>query len=278
MSIAMQEWPRRHRITVEHYYRMAEAGLFAEDARVELIDGEIIDMPPMGSRHAGRLERFGALLSAAVAGRALVRQQLPIRLSNDSEPQPADVCATFSRAAVAGGTYPAGTVIQALSTTFNAGVVEYRGEYYVLDCQLPLDNLFGTGPGQLSFTIDATHNSRYETSVTGTTFVRQDDTVLQPDWVGRFTARWAIGPALISYQLYYLSSVLAAPDATIENNPHPNIASNTTHSLSVHYDVTDAITVRGGVINFTDEDPSYPTLAHGDILGRRWFAGVTARF
>ena len=88
MSIAMQEWPRRHRITVEHYYRMAEAGLFAEDARVELIDGEIIDMPPMGSRHAGRLERFGALLSAAVAGRALVRQQLPIRLSNDSEPQP----------------------------------------------------------------------------------------------------------------------------------------------------------------------------------------------
>ena len=88
MSIVMQEWPRRHRITVEHYYRMAEAGLFAEDARVELIDGEIIDMPPMGSRHAGRLERLAGLLSAAVAGRALVRQQLPVRLSSDSEPEP----------------------------------------------------------------------------------------------------------------------------------------------------------------------------------------------
>lgn len=196
----------------------------------------------------------------------------------DSQPQPADVCATFTRSAAAGDTYPAGTVIQALSTTFNAGVVEYRGEYYVLDYQLPLDNLFGRGPGHLSFTIDATHNSRFETSVTGTSFVRQDDTVLQPDWVGRFTTRFGIGPVLLSYQLYYLSDVLAAPNATIENNPHPNIASNTTHSLSVSWDVSDVVTVRGGVINFTDEDPSYPTLSHGDILGRRWFAGVTARF
>jgi hypothetical protein len=62
--------------------------LFAEVARVELIDGEIIDMPPMGSRHAGRSSRLADLLSAAVAGRALVRQDKPIRLGNDSEPQP----------------------------------------------------------------------------------------------------------------------------------------------------------------------------------------------
>lgn len=88
MSIVMQEWPQRHRITVEHYYRMAEAGLFAEDARVELIDGEIIDMPPMGSRHAGRSSRLADLLSAAVAGRALVRHDKPIRLGSHSEPQP----------------------------------------------------------------------------------------------------------------------------------------------------------------------------------------------
>jgi outer membrane receptor protein involved in Fe transport len=196
----------------------------------------------------------------------------------DASPQPADVCATFTRAPAAAETYPAGTVISALSTTFNAGVVEYRGEYYVLDYRLPLDNLFGSGPSHLSFTIDATHNSRFETSVTGTSFVRQDNTVLQPDWVGRFTARFGIGPVLLSYQLYYLSDVLAVPNATIENNPHPNIASNTTHSLSAHWDITDAITVRAGVINFTDEDPSYPSLSHGDILGRRWFAGVTARF
>ena len=44
MSVAMDEWPRRHRITVEEYYRMAEVGLLAPDARVELIEGEIIDI------------------------------------------------------------------------------------------------------------------------------------------------------------------------------------------------------------------------------------------
>ncbi len=58
MSIAMHEWPRRHRASVEHYYRMAEAGLFAPDERVELIDGKISDLPPMGTTHAARLSRL----------------------------------------------------------------------------------------------------------------------------------------------------------------------------------------------------------------------------
>lgn len=196
----------------------------------------------------------------------------------DSSPQPADVCSTFSRAQQGAVEYPAGTVVTALSTTFNAGVIEYRGEYYVLDYLLPLDNVFGAGPGTLSFTIDATHNALFQTSVTGTTFVREDNTVAQPDWVGRFTARWGIGPVLLSYQLFYLSAVKATSDATIENNPNPNIASNTTHSLSATWDLTDAVTLRGGVVNLTDEEPSYPTLAHGDILGRRWFVAASARF
>ncbi|HLF13185.1 MAG TPA: Uma2 family endonuclease [Gammaproteobacteria bacterium] len=88
MSTVMQEWPRRHRITVEHYYRMAEAGLFEEDERVELINGEIIDMPPMGSRHAGTVAQLTDVLSHAVGGRAMIRAQLPVRLSDDSEPEP----------------------------------------------------------------------------------------------------------------------------------------------------------------------------------------------
>lgn len=196
----------------------------------------------------------------------------------DSEPQPADVCATFARAQTATDSYPAGTVISAQSTTFNAGVIEYKGEYYVLDYQLPLDNVFGWGEGHLSFTLDATHNSLFRTSVTGTTYVRSDNTVAQPDWVSRFTARWGIGPVLVSYQLYYLSDVLAGPDATIETSPNPFISSNMTHSISAQWEISDMFTLRGGLINFTDEAPSYPTLNHGDILGRRWFVGATARF
>jgi Uma2 family endonuclease len=49
MSKHMESWPRRHRITVDEYYRMAEVGLLAPDARVELIKGEIIDMAPIGN-------------------------------------------------------------------------------------------------------------------------------------------------------------------------------------------------------------------------------------
>jgi outer membrane receptor for ferrienterochelin and colicin len=192
----------------------------------------------------------------------------------DSSPQPADVCATFSRAPATTPEYPAGTVITALSTTFNAGVIEYEGQYYVLDYQVPLDS----GSSSLGFTLDATHNARLETSVTGTTFVRSDNTVAQPDWVSRFNARWGIGPVMLSYQLYYLSDVLAGPDATIENNPNPDISSNVTQSISVNWNITDMFSVRGGVNNFTDEEPSYPTIAYGDILGRRWFLGASARF
>lgn len=42
---------RRHRITVDEYHRLGEAGVLVPDARVELIDGDVIDMAPIGSRH-----------------------------------------------------------------------------------------------------------------------------------------------------------------------------------------------------------------------------------
>jgi Uma2 family endonuclease len=84
----MESWLPRHRITVDDYYRMAEAGLLAEDARVELIEGEIFDMAPIGSRHSGVVSKLTYLLSRAIGDRAMLRVQQPIRLSRSSEPQP----------------------------------------------------------------------------------------------------------------------------------------------------------------------------------------------
>jgi Uma2 family endonuclease len=84
----MDEFPRRHRITVEEYYRMAEVGLLAPDARVELIEGEIIDMPPIGIPHARIVRELNALLVRAAGDRAIVSPQLPVRLDRFSEPQP----------------------------------------------------------------------------------------------------------------------------------------------------------------------------------------------
>jgi Uma2 family endonuclease len=84
----MQGWPQRHRISVEHFYRMADAGLFDADERVELVDGEIIDVPPMGSRHATVVQQLSRLLWAALPTEVIIRPQLPLRLGDYSEPVP----------------------------------------------------------------------------------------------------------------------------------------------------------------------------------------------
>ena len=65
-------------------------------------------------------------------------------------------------------------------------------------------------------------------------------------------------------------------DATIETNPNPIIASNIRHDISAQYDY-GKFAVRVGVNNFTDKQPSYPQIAYGDILGRRWFLGLNAK-
>jgi Uma2 family endonuclease len=79
---------KRHLLTVDEYYRMAEVGVLAADARVELIEGEVVDMASIGTRHASRVTRLNQLLTAAVGQAAIVAVQNPVRLSQRSEPQP----------------------------------------------------------------------------------------------------------------------------------------------------------------------------------------------
>jgi Uma2 family endonuclease len=79
---------QRHRLTVAEYHRMAEAGVLAPDARVELIEGEIVDVAPMKSAHASMVARLLMLLQRAAGDRATVWCQLPLRLGNRSELEP----------------------------------------------------------------------------------------------------------------------------------------------------------------------------------------------
>jgi Uma2 family endonuclease len=87
MSAALDH-PKRHPFSVEEYLRMGEGNVFAPDARLELIEGEIIEMAPIGSPHAGTVAILGRLLERAAGDGAVVWVQNPIRIGDRSMPQP----------------------------------------------------------------------------------------------------------------------------------------------------------------------------------------------
>ena len=80
--------PQRRRFTVAEYYAMADAGILAHTERVQLLDGEIIVMPPIGNRHASSVNWSNEALISTLIGRANVSIQNPVRLDDGSEPQP----------------------------------------------------------------------------------------------------------------------------------------------------------------------------------------------
>lgn len=77
----------RRPFTVKEYERMASAGILGEDDRVELIEGEIIKMSPIGSRHAACVDRLSKLLERRIGQDTIIRVQSPIRLNDYTEPQ-----------------------------------------------------------------------------------------------------------------------------------------------------------------------------------------------
>lgn len=78
-----------HRFDVDDYHRMAAAGILSPEDRVELIEGQIVDMAPIGSEHAATTDILNEFVTRAVAtGQAQVRIQGPPRLDRRNEPQP----------------------------------------------------------------------------------------------------------------------------------------------------------------------------------------------
>jgi Uma2 family endonuclease len=89
MSATAQALYQPHRLSADDYERMVQAEILGEEDRVELIDGEIIDMPPIGSPHGGAVNRIANRLTRAFAETdAIVATQNPLRLSDFSEPEP----------------------------------------------------------------------------------------------------------------------------------------------------------------------------------------------
>lgn len=108
----MQAEVTKKLFTVDEYYRMVEAGILSERDRVELIEGEIIEMSPFGHRHVVCVDRATHILNTALNRRALITVQNPLRLNRYNEPQP-DVV-----------------------------VMKWRDDYYASKLHTPEDTLF----------------------------------------------------------------------------------------------------------------------------------------
>ncbi|MFN8558839.1 MAG: Uma2 family endonuclease [Dehalococcoidia bacterium] len=89
----------RRRFTVDEYHRMAEAGILHEDDRIELIDGDLIEMAAAGGRHIWCVIRLDRLFTRGLGDLAYVSVQNPVRLSPYGEPEPDIAVLRFDPAA-----------------------------------------------------------------------------------------------------------------------------------------------------------------------------------
>jgi Uma2 family endonuclease len=95
--------PTRAKISLDRFHKMAEAGIFGEDDRIELIDGEMLTMAPIGGPHMAMVNRLNSVLVRAVGDPAVVSIQNPVSLPPDSEPQPDVVVLKPSAGALSAG-------------------------------------------------------------------------------------------------------------------------------------------------------------------------------
>jgi len=80
--------PKRRRLTVDDFAKMCEVGILTADDRVELIDGELIEMPPMGPPHAGIVNHLAKILIHRLGDGADLRIQSSVLLSRYTQPEP----------------------------------------------------------------------------------------------------------------------------------------------------------------------------------------------
>lgn len=80
--------PQKHLTDIDEWRRLGEAGIFPPDSRLELINGEIIEMSPIGCNHAGHVIRLMNFFAARIAGKAIMNAQNPLQLGDLSEPEP----------------------------------------------------------------------------------------------------------------------------------------------------------------------------------------------
>jgi Uma2 family endonuclease len=97
--------PHRHRLTVDEFHRMGEAGILQADQRAELIDGEVFDTSPIGRLHAALVARLTTAFHESLGRSVVIWTQNPVRLGAMSEPRP-DIALLAPRDDFYGGDAP----------------------------------------------------------------------------------------------------------------------------------------------------------------------------
>ncbi|MCK5897383.1 MAG: Uma2 family endonuclease [Cocleimonas sp.] len=88
MSVSSENYYKKHLTNLDEWKRLGEANIFPPGSRLELINGEIIDMAPIGSNHSGHINKLTQTLSRLVLDQAIVSVQNPVQLNDLSEPEP----------------------------------------------------------------------------------------------------------------------------------------------------------------------------------------------
>ena len=88
MSVTTESFFTKHKTNVAEWQKMGEAGIFSPESHLELINGEIIEMAPIGSHHASHLKRLINEFSGLIKKSAIIAAQDPLQLDDFSEPEP----------------------------------------------------------------------------------------------------------------------------------------------------------------------------------------------
>ena len=80
--------PQRRRLTVDDFAKMCEVGILSADDHVELIDGELVEMPPMGSEHAGIVNELAGALFGLLDSSVRLRVRSSVQLTRYTQPEP----------------------------------------------------------------------------------------------------------------------------------------------------------------------------------------------
>ena len=118
--LSRNPWVVRRKISVAEYHRMGEVGILTPTDRVELIEGEIVAMAPIGSDHAGTSNWLNRALVIAVGNDGVVAVGNPVRLDNWSEPQPDFTVLRYRPDSYRGGTPQPEDVLLAIEVSMSS--------------------------------------------------------------------------------------------------------------------------------------------------------------